>query len=66
MSSDRIACPVCDDSGLVRYQRTIGEAKRMPWTKACRCGHGDRYETFMARISPESFLAASERAKRAA
>lgn len=59
-------CPVCNSTGLVRFLHDIGDQKRMPWTKACRCGHGDRYESFMARISQESFVAASARSKRAA
>ena len=55
MSSERITCPVCSDSGLVRYNLTIGQARNMPWTKACRCGHGDRYAEFMARVSDEAY-----------
>lgn len=55
MSSDRFPCPVCDDTGLVRYDRTIGDHRRMPWTKACRCQWGDRYAGFMARISDEAY-----------
>jgi hypothetical protein len=66
MSSDRIQCPVCDDSGLFRFLRTMGEAKRMPWTLACRCGHGDRYAEFMARVTEESFRMAAGLSKAAA
>lgn len=66
MSSDRIPCPVCNDSGLVRYLRSIGEAKRMLWTKSCRCSHGDRYAEFMARVSGEAYDRVRERKAQAA
>lgn len=57
MNSDttHFPCSVCGDTGLVRYDRTIGEARNMPWTKACQCGHGDRYAGFMARVNPEAY-----------
>jgi len=65
MSSDHVLCPVCNSTGLVRYDRTIGEARKMPWTKACRCGHGDRYAEFMARVSDEAYDRARNRQKAA-
>lgn len=68
MSSETVihfACVVCNDTGLVRYDRSIGDRRNMPWTKACLCGHGDRYAGFMARVAEEPYRAAVARRKAA-